>query len=407
MLGAPPRKVAGLLLCEALWLALLASVLGVLAGQGLSALLAWALLPNQPLLLDATLDSWLLDFDQLLRLHQPARPPATTATTAAAAPGGGSGYEFQLPPQLALNVRAQVRRVRFRRFRGQQLRGSVRLQNQVLSAPSLTVSTAGGQVSFRGALDARQPRLLRLSSVISCQQLPLDSLFYAFEDFGQRFITARHLRGTLTATAESELYFDGALNPLTNRMEAELNLSVRNGELNNFEPLQKLSMLARREQLRHLRFAQLTTPVYIQSRTVYLPEMEIRSNVRAASLIRVTGTHTFDQQMDYHLSIPILPGLLRRTAGLATGPSLLLAIQGDEDNFRVSYDRGHPPTARPPALAGGAAGGTARPAPAGRGQRAVPAAPQTPAPVPQKTFELKKPAAKKPAQPQTDEYFDF
>ena len=43
MLGAPPRKVAGLLVCEALWLALLASLLGLLAGQGLSALLAWAL----------------------------------------------------------------------------------------------------------------------------------------------------------------------------------------------------------------------------------------------------------------------------------------------------------------------------------------------------------------------------
>ena len=43
MLGAPPRKIAGLLLCEALWLALLACVLGVLAGQGLMAAAAWAL----------------------------------------------------------------------------------------------------------------------------------------------------------------------------------------------------------------------------------------------------------------------------------------------------------------------------------------------------------------------------
>ncbi len=43
MLGAPPRKVAALLLCEALWLALLATVIGVLAGQGLMALLAWLL----------------------------------------------------------------------------------------------------------------------------------------------------------------------------------------------------------------------------------------------------------------------------------------------------------------------------------------------------------------------------
>lgn len=43
MLGAPPRKIAGLLLCEALWLAVLAMVLGVLAGQGLATLLALAL----------------------------------------------------------------------------------------------------------------------------------------------------------------------------------------------------------------------------------------------------------------------------------------------------------------------------------------------------------------------------
>ena len=43
MLGAPPLKISGLLLCEALWLALLACALGVLAGQGLMALTAWAL----------------------------------------------------------------------------------------------------------------------------------------------------------------------------------------------------------------------------------------------------------------------------------------------------------------------------------------------------------------------------
>ncbi len=43
MLGAPPRKIAGLLLCEALWLALLAALLGLLLGQGLLALMAWML----------------------------------------------------------------------------------------------------------------------------------------------------------------------------------------------------------------------------------------------------------------------------------------------------------------------------------------------------------------------------
>ncbi len=56
MLGAPPRKIAGLLLCEALWLALLATVLGVLAGQGLTALIAWALQLEKSVLIGAL--SW-------------------------------------------------------------------------------------------------------------------------------------------------------------------------------------------------------------------------------------------------------------------------------------------------------------------------------------------------------------
>ncbi len=43
LLGAPPRRVAALLLCEALWLAVLATLLGLAAGHGLTALLGWML----------------------------------------------------------------------------------------------------------------------------------------------------------------------------------------------------------------------------------------------------------------------------------------------------------------------------------------------------------------------------
>jgi putative ABC transport system permease protein len=43
MLGATPAKVAALLLCEALWLAVLASILGLAAGHGLTALVGYLL----------------------------------------------------------------------------------------------------------------------------------------------------------------------------------------------------------------------------------------------------------------------------------------------------------------------------------------------------------------------------
>jgi len=53
MLGAPPRKIAGLLLCEALWLALLACALGLLAGQCVMAVAAWALQAEKSVVIGA------------------------------------------------------------------------------------------------------------------------------------------------------------------------------------------------------------------------------------------------------------------------------------------------------------------------------------------------------------------
>jgi putative ABC transport system permease protein len=51
MLGAPPRRVAALLLTEALWLGLLAAVMGVALGQGLIVLLGRLLALDQSLLI--------------------------------------------------------------------------------------------------------------------------------------------------------------------------------------------------------------------------------------------------------------------------------------------------------------------------------------------------------------------
>ncbi|MBX0292506.1 hypothetical protein K3G63_18825 [Hymenobacter sp. HSC-4F20] len=353
---------------------------------------SWLLGARQPLRLEAVVASHVLDFNQLLYTYQPAGGAGTDNRRDAS---GG----LRVPAGIAFSVQATANQLRFRRLRGRQLRGSVRLQGQVFSSSGLTLLAAGGQASVQGTVDARQANLLKASTVVSCQQVPLDSLFYVFENFGQDFITQRHLRGSLTARAEVDSYFDQHLTPLTDRLEAEVHATVRNGELLNFEPLQKLSFLASRATLRHLRFAELQNRLYIQSRTVYVPEMDIRSNVKAASLIRVTGTHTFDQQLDYHVRIPLLPGLLPTVAARAEGPTLRLAIKGDEQNFTVRYERG----VRAPATPAEAGSGRVPPAAAAPASAAEAA---TPAAVPKPSFQLKKPV-RKPAQPQTGEYFDF
>jgi putative ABC transport system permease protein len=51
MLGAPPTKIAALLLTEALWLGLVSSVIGIFLGQAFVGLLGWFLGLDNSLLL--------------------------------------------------------------------------------------------------------------------------------------------------------------------------------------------------------------------------------------------------------------------------------------------------------------------------------------------------------------------
>ena len=102
----------------------------------------------------------------------------------------------------------------------------------------------------------------------------------------------------------------------------------------------KLSKFVEEESLAKMRFSQMTNKIRIENRTIYLPEMEIRSNV---SNILISGTHTFDKDIDYHLSVP-LKSFIRIskkkdfTQSAKSGMNLLLKITGNTSDYTISFD---------------------------------------------------------------------
>jgi hypothetical protein len=112
--------------------------------------------------------------------------------------------------------------------------------------------------------------------------------------------------------------------------------------LNNFEPLRKLDRYLGDEGLNRLSFSELKNDIHIENKNIYLPQMEVRSNVTD---IRISGTHTFDQRIDYRLITPLRRKRItdpEAEAALevdAQGNSrLLLKITGTTDDYRIAYD---------------------------------------------------------------------
>ncbi|TXK52888.1 hypothetical protein FVR03_00505 [Pontibacter qinzhouensis] len=317
-------------------------------------IIAWLLVDKQRLLVEANFNSNLLDLDQLLseKFNTPeeARTGGVSAvTTVAAAPknGRGGNYKFVVSPYVAFDLSANIRNVKFRRFKGDNIKGKIELRNRVISSPNISFNAIGGSFAVRGALDARQRDHLKVTTETRLTNMQVDSLFYVFENFGQDFVQDHHLRGRLTAKIASELYFDSQLNSKTDLMQAEIAATVRDGQLINFAPMQKMSVFVKRAELANMRFSELHNNFWIQKRTIYIPEMDISSNLSTVPMVSVSGTHTFDQDMDYKIKLPLLQkkradkdavyGVV--AADPDAGRSMLfLRLKGKEDNFKISYD---------------------------------------------------------------------
>jgi hypothetical protein len=172
----------------------------------------------------------------------------------------------------------------------------------------------------------------------------LDSVFYVFENFYQDFIIDKHLKGQAFADVELEMVLNEKLNLIPSTLIADISATLRNGELNNFEPLKKLNKYLDDESLNHMRFADLKNEIHIEKQTIYLPQMEIKSN---ATTIQLSGTHTFDQHIDYRVVAPfrnkkkIDPDeAFGAVEDDGTGtPKIFLKITGTTDQYEVSLDK--------------------------------------------------------------------
>jgi hypothetical protein len=108
--------------------------------------------------------------------------------------------------------------------------------------------------------------------------------------------------------------------------------------------LHKLDKYLDDDGLNRLRFADLKNDIHIENKTVYIPLMEVRSNV---TNIQISGTHTFDQHIDYRIIAPLrskrkidtdeaFGAIEEDNAGQS---KLFLKIVGTTDVYRVIYDK--------------------------------------------------------------------
>jgi hypothetical protein len=251
-------------------------------------------------------------------------------------------YKFSISPYLKLELKSKIDKLIFQNFEGRRIAGSLNVNNQVLRAENLNVNSMGGKIKLSGSINTQPDNLVDIHTTANFNQLNIDSIFYTFNDFKQDFLTQKHLKGKIDADVMAHIVLDKSLNFKPEDFTASIAASIKNGELNDFEPMQSLSEYVNEDQLANLSFGELSNSIQIKDQTIYLPEMLIKSNI---SEILIQGTHTFDQRINYRLLVPLKNykkpdkdeafGAIEETTDYT---KLHLKIIGTTDDFDVSWD---------------------------------------------------------------------
>lgn len=302
--------------------------------------LAWLLIPGEKMLVEATCSSRNFDLASVL---------STSASS--------DHYQLSFPEDIRLKLNVHADKFTFRSFEATGLDGIAEIDASGFLFKPVSLRTAEGefQLELLGSMRANgEIDLLAKSGIYG---ININALFKEFENFGQTFIQAENVRGKCTAQAVFKARMKSDLTIISESIVSTIDLRLENGELIGLSSMESISEYMRsnkliapfvnadalEKKLKHIRFATLENRIEISDSQIRFPMMDIKSS---AMDIAVTGTHWFDQRIDYAIGLYLRDILVQRRQddfgeveddGL--GNRFFLSMKGTTDNPEFGYDR--------------------------------------------------------------------
>ncbi|MBP7273828.1 MAG: hypothetical protein KA974_08290 [Saprospiraceae bacterium] len=255
--------------------------------------------------LAAQLDAKQLDMDRLwaivLQLSQPNTKANPAAKTVA-----NKGTKTPISPILGGSFKANIDKLNWNKIDAKDFSGNILFDADAMFIDG-DVETMGGEMSIEGtAWITDKPHL---KANITCDNINIKEFFRQCDNFGQKVLMDKNIRGDLKADIAFDAYWDKAGNLRQDMLHALAVVEVNNGELVNVKMLESFSNYIKIQDLRHVKFNTLQNVFEISNRRIYIPTMTIYCN---ALNLTLNGEHTFDNDINYNVQVDAAQVLMNR-----------------------------------------------------------------------------------------------
>jgi hypothetical protein len=276
--------------------------------------------------------------------------PETFFKESASSDKSGSNQKaFSLPGDLVVDINFRIDSLSYKTFSSTGFVGTLSYQPKVLTFKSLNMKSLNGTISGNGFFLQNSNKGLIAKGNFIVTNIDVNRAFTTFHNFGQSFLKAENIKGTLSGTLSLLFPIDSVLTFHIKTLTAEGKYHLVNGALINFDPVKQLSSFIELSELENINFDKLENDFFIRNNFLFIPQMEVKSS---AANLSVNGKHSFDNDYEYHVKILLSEILSKKRHknksnvtefgvveddGLGH-TSLLLKIIGKGEEAKVNYD---------------------------------------------------------------------
>lgn len=205
--------------------------------------------------------------------------------------------------KASLHVKLNAANLYYKKFTAGNVNADITLLEDKYIINNVSMYHGGGSIDLKGSILKQKTNYLKSAFNATLINVDVKKVFEAFDNFGQDGITAQNLEGKLTSVITGSLGLDENGKVLPAGVEAVANFSLKDGALNNYEPIKKMqNILFKNRDFENIRFAELKDRLEIHGPEIKINKMEIQSTVLS---FYVEGIYNTQGNTDISIQVPL------------------------------------------------------------------------------------------------------
>jgi hypothetical protein len=254
---------------------------------------------------------------------------------------------FNMPKYFTLKLNTEIESLTYDNIYPNNIKGELAYNNNSLTAKDLSLNIFSGKMILNGKFYQKDLNQFKATSSIKLEKVNINKVFIAFNNFGQDFIQHKHIKGVCSSNLIVNALLDSSLSFKPNDLDISAKISIEEGELINFKPLESVSNFVKLKDLSHIKFSKLENEIKIKEKIISIPSMEIKSN--ALSLL-ISGKHQFNQKYNYKINLLLsellskrfrnkTPAFNQKDTLIPLKTNMQLKMVGNKDDIKISFEK--------------------------------------------------------------------